>query len=66
MAYDDHFQPIDITETVSRTSRWYLLLRVHDRIWRDFGFPFRQRYEASKIPLLLWQECWTDEMAQRV
>ena len=62
----DQSSEIDITETLDRRGPWYLLLRVHDHIWKDFGFPFRQRYEASKIPLLLWQECWTDEMAQRV
>ncbi len=62
---EDHFQPIVITETVERRSVWYLLLRVHDHIWKDFGFPFRQRYEASKIPLALWQDCWIDVLVQR-
>ena len=60
--HDEHFQPIDITETVERRSVWYLLLRVHDHIWKDFGFPFRQRYEASKIPTRLWEELWLEKL----
>ena len=60
---EDQSSLIDIAETLDRRGPWYLLLRVHDHIWKDFGFPFRERFAASKIPIRLWEEIWLEKLA---
>jgi hypothetical protein len=49
----DHSQVFaGIEDQVVQFGPWYLLLRAHDHIWNDRGWPFRIRYEAAH---LLWE-----------
>jgi len=61
----DDYSGLDITESLRRRGPWYLLLHIHTHIWKNTGFAFRERYQAAQIPLMLWEECWTDVFVQR-
>lgn len=42
---------VAIEDQLASYGPWYLLLRAHDHIWNDRGWPFKVRWEASHF---LW------------
>lgn len=50
---DDRPHTYGIETAVAENGPWYLLLRVHDKIWNDKHWPFETRWGASHYLWLL-------------
>ncbi len=49
---DNNLHTYGIEQSLADNGPWYLLLRAHDHIWNNRGWPFDVRWEASH---LLWE-----------
>jgi len=45
---DEHYYGCDLYDHLQQFGPWHILLRAHDHVWNNKGFPFAVRYEAQK------------------
>ena len=45
----------NIIDSIKQFDPWWLLIRAHDHVWQDKGWPFYVRYQVCQ---LLWRLSW--------